>query len=261
VTARTPATSATALRPLQFLPSYYEALDAGRDILPRLTPNFTFSFIWADESGAREFAGSYDEFHGYMAQREPEGQRHHLDLGVRDENREVALGYTTRHGERLGTFTSSVWLDGEGRAERLYSARTLAFGDVDLTPAGDADPGPATFLPSFLETLDETPIEIVPMLGPGLRFAILWSDDKGVHEFAGGLAEYRGYLEQREPEGQRHHLSLTARAGPLEVALGYTTRWGDELGTFMMFTQLDERGQLQRLLAARTLAFRPIWNL
>jgi hypothetical protein len=60
-------------------------------------PAFTFAFLWTDETGAREFAGGLDEFHGYMNQRDAAGQRHHLDLGVRDESREVALGYTTRH--------------------------------------------------------------------------------------------------------------------------------------------------------------------
>jgi hypothetical protein len=195
-----------------------------------------------------------------MAQREPEGQLHHLDLGAGDGRREVALGHTTRHGERLGTFMSTVWLDDEGRAERLYSARTLAFGDGDPTPDGGGEPERGTFLVDFLETLDQTPREIIPTLGETLRFAVLWSDDRGVHEFAGGLPEYHGYLEQREPEGQLHHVVLPVGVGGVEVSLGYTTRWGDELGTFMMFTQVDGNKRLQRLMAARTLAFRPIWS-
>jgi hypothetical protein len=248
------------LAPLAFLPRYYDELDRGLDIRPRLAPTFTFSFLWADQGGAREFAGGFDEFHGYMAQRDPEGQLHHLDVGAGDRRHELALGHTARHGKRLGTFMSTVWLDEEGRAERLYSARTLAFGDVDLTQDGSGEPVPGTFLVDFLKTLDEAPREIVPMLGQELRFAVLWSDDTGVHEFAGGLREYHGYLEQREPEGQVHHVVLPVGDGRLEVSLGYTTRWGDELGTFMMFTQVDEQKRLQRLMAARTLAFRPIWG-
>ena len=43
---------------------------------------------------------------------------------------EVATGWTTRHGEPLGTFTFTVELDGEGRARRLFAARTEAFGGV-----------------------------------------------------------------------------------------------------------------------------------
>jgi hypothetical protein len=260
VSTGSPASARVEIAPLAFLPSYYEELDAGLDIGPRLAPGFTFSFLWSDEGGAREFAGGFDEFHGYMAQREPEGQRHQLDLGAGDGRRELALGHTTRHGERLGTFMSTVWLDEDGRAERLYSARTLAFGDVDLRPAGGGEPGPGTFLVDFLKTLDERPREIMPALHEDLRFAVLWSDDSGVHEFAGALPEYHGYLEQREPEGQLHHVALPVGAGGLEVSLGYTTRWGDELGTFIMFTQVDERQRLRRLMAARTLAFRPIWS-
>lgn len=259
MTTRTPV----ALSPLEFLPRYYDALDENAlGVGPMLAPEIRFAFLWSDETGAREFAGGPTEFQGYMDQRRADSQRHHLDLGARDGQREVALGYTTRHGKRLGTFASTVWLDSEGRAERLYSARTLAFGNVDLTPAGDGagEPGPATFMPRFLHTLDETPLEIVPTLAPKLRFAVLWSDEAGVHEFAGGLDEYHGYLRQREPAGQLHHLVSTASAGGLEVALGYTTRWGEELGTFMMFVQLDEQERVQRLMAARTLAFNPIWT-
>jgi hypothetical protein len=260
VSARTPASANVELAPLAFLPSYYEELDRGLDIMPRFVPGFTFTFLWSDENGAREFSGGFEEFDGYMAQRAPEGQRHHLDLGASDGRREVALGHTTRHGERLGTFMSTAWLDEEGRAERLYSARTLALGDLDLTPDEGSEPERGTFLVDFLKTLDETPREIIPALGETLRFAVLWSDDQGVHEFAGRLPEYNGYLEQREPEGQLHHVTLPVGAGGLEVSLGYTTRWGDELGTFMMFTQVDEDKRLQCLMAARTLAFRPIWS-
>ena len=260
MSTRTPTSADVELAPLAFLPRYYEELDSGDDILPRFSPAFRFAFLWADENGPREFSGGFDEFDGYMSQREPEGQLHHLDLGAGDTRREVALGHTTRHGERLGTFMSTVWLDEEGRAERLYSARTLAFGDVEIAPDGSREPEVGTFMVDFLKTLDETPREIIPTLGEKLRFAVLWSDDRGVHEFAGGLPEYHGYLEQREPEGQLHHLALPVGSGGLEVSLGYTTRWGDELGTFMMFTQVDGNHRLQRLMAARTLAFRPIWS-
>jgi hypothetical protein len=260
VSTRTPASAGVELTPLAFLPRYYEEVDRGLDILPRLAPTLTFAFLWSDSSGAREFSGGFDEFDGYMAQREPEGQLHHLDLGASDGRREVALGHTNRHGERLGTFMSTAWLDEEGRAERLFSARTLAFGDVDINPDGGGQPERGTFLVDFLKKLDETPREIIPTLGEALGFAVLWSDDQGVHEFAGGRQEYDGYLEQREPEGQLHHVAMPVGAGGLEVSLGYTTRWGDELGTFMMFTQIDEERRLQRLMAARTLTFRPIWS-
>jgi len=100
-------------------------------VLPLLASNLTFSVLWSTDDGAHEFAGGWDEFHGYLAQREPDGQLHHIDVGIRDGRREVVLGHTTRYGERLATFTFAAWLDDEGRAERLYAARTLAFGATE----------------------------------------------------------------------------------------------------------------------------------
>jgi hypothetical protein len=244
----------------KFLPVYFETLDErALDALPMLAPGFAFSFLWCDENGAREFAGGLDEFHGYLAQRRAEGQRHHIDVGARDDRIEVVLGHTTRHGARLGTFAFVVWLDADGRAERLYSGRTERFGDVELAPAA-GETTAATLLPAFLGTLDERPLDVVPMLAQQMEFAILWSDEKGVHEFAGGLAEYHGYLEQREPEGQLHHLAVTARSGRTEVALGYTTRHGQELGTFTMWAQADEQERVRRFFAGRSLAFSGIWS-
>jgi hypothetical protein len=244
-----------------FLPAYFGTLDERpREVMPMLAPGFAFSFLWSDEGGPREFAGGLDDFNGYMAQREPDGQAHHIDVGIRDGEREVVLGHTTRYGERLGTFTFAVWLDGEGRAERLYSGRTLAFGDAGLAPPEGSETGPATLLPDFLGKLDDSALDVLPMLSPDLRFAILWSEERGVNEFVGGHTEYDGYLAQREPEGQRHHLVATARAGRSEVSLGYTTRWGEELGTFMMFMQADEHERARLFFAARSLVFSGIWS-
>jgi hypothetical protein len=115
--------------------------------------------------------------------------------------------------------------------------------------------GDAPFLRRFLDTLDHRPDEVLPLLAPGFRFSILWADDRGAHEFAGGLDEYRGYLEQRDAEGQLHHFRVTAREGRWEVALGYTTRHGEELGNFTMFADVDEQERATRFFAARTLAF------
>jgi hypothetical protein len=53
---------------------------------------------------------------------------------------------------------------------------------------------------------------------------------------------------------------VTARSARTEVALGYTTRWGEELGTFLMFMQADEQDRAQRFFAVRTLAFSGIWG-
>jgi succinate dehydrogenase/fumarate reductase flavoprotein subunit len=113
-----------------FLPAYFERLDDGDDILPMLSPDFTFSILWATDEGAREFAGAFEDWRGYMEQREPEGQRHHISHSLREDHMEVATGWTTRNGEPLGTFSFSVELDDEDRARRLFAARTEAFRGV-----------------------------------------------------------------------------------------------------------------------------------
>ena len=76
--------------------------------------------------GAKEFSGGLAEFHGYLAQRKPEGYAHHCPARTRTGALEVALGKTTRHGELVATFTMAAQLDGEGRAEKLFAARTTA---------------------------------------------------------------------------------------------------------------------------------------
>ena len=113
-----------------FLPTYFERLDSGGDVEPMLADDFSFSLLWATAEGAREFAGSLDEFRGYLAQRDPDGQLHHIRFGTREGSSEVVSGWTTRYGELLATFVFAVELDGEERATRLFAARTLAFGGV-----------------------------------------------------------------------------------------------------------------------------------
>jgi hypothetical protein len=112
-----------------FLPGYFAALDDGEDILPLFAHDFTFALLWSTpDGGAREFAGGFDEWAGYMAQREPDGQRHHISHLLREGRTEVATGWTTRFGDPLGTFTFAVELDDDGHARRIFAARTEAFG-------------------------------------------------------------------------------------------------------------------------------------
>ncbi|HTZ05483.1 MAG TPA: hypothetical protein VMB53_06980 [Gaiellaceae bacterium] len=113
-----------------FLPVYFAKLDAGEDVVPMLAPDFTFSLLWATDAGAQEFAGSFDAFEGYLAQRDPDGQLHHISKSLRDGSTEVASGWTTRHGEPLGSFTFAVELDDDGRVRRLFAARTETFDGV-----------------------------------------------------------------------------------------------------------------------------------
>jgi hypothetical protein len=114
-----------------FFPVYFAKLDGNAlDVLPLLAPGLRFSVLWSTDEGSHEFAGGMDEYHGYLAQRDAGGQLHHIDFGVREGPREVVAGHTTRYGERLATFVFAAWLDEQDRAERLFAARTLAFGDV-----------------------------------------------------------------------------------------------------------------------------------
>jgi hypothetical protein len=113
-----------------FLPVYFARLDAGEDIVPMFAADFTFSFLWATGGEAREFAGSFEEFAGYMAQREPDGQLHHINLSLRNGKAEVVTGWTTRFDVPLGTFTFAVEVDDDERARRLFAARTDSFGGL-----------------------------------------------------------------------------------------------------------------------------------
>jgi hypothetical protein len=128
---------------LKRLPEYLATLDGASplDVLPMLAPGFSFSIIWTADGEAKEFAGGLEEYHGYMRQREPDGQVHHVLAGARTGDTEVAFGRTTRHGEALGTFMISIQLDADDLISRLFAARTtsVAFGDPDAARTADGD--------------------------------------------------------------------------------------------------------------------------
>jgi hypothetical protein len=113
-----------------FLPRYFAALDEGEDIMPFFAPDFTFALLWSSDSEPREFTGGFDAWAGYMAQREPDGQRHHITHLLREGNTELASGCTTRFDAPLGTFTFAVELDDAGLVHRIFAARTDAFAGV-----------------------------------------------------------------------------------------------------------------------------------
>jgi hypothetical protein len=113
---------------------------------------------------------------------------------------------------------------------------------------------PATVLPTYLETLDSTPLDVLPLLAPGFTFSVLWSDDAGAKEFAGGLDAFHGYLEQRDPSGHIHHVLGSARFGRTELLFGRTTRHGKPLASFVNAADVDDQGRLESFFGARTLA-------
>ena len=70
--------------------------------MPMLAQDFTFALLWSAQGEAREFAGGFDECRGYMAQRTPDGQLHHINLRCAKASTEVVTGWTTRYGSPLG---------------------------------------------------------------------------------------------------------------------------------------------------------------
>ena len=119
--------STAATSPASALPNYLETLDRSPlDVLRLLAPGFTFSVLWADDEGAREFAGDLGALHAYFAQRDPDGQLHDVLGSMRVGRTEFAFGRTTRHGRPLATFVNVAEVDDEGRLVHLFGARTTS---------------------------------------------------------------------------------------------------------------------------------------
>ena len=111
---------------------------------------------------------------------------------------------------------------------------------------------PPTALSTYLETLDRSPLDVLPLLAPGFTFSVLWADDEGASEFAGGLDELHAYFAQRDPDGHRHHVLGGMRVGRTEFLFGRTTRNGMPLATFVNVADVDDEGRLLNLFGART---------
>jgi hypothetical protein len=117
-------------------------------------------------------------------------------------------------------------------------------------------PIPATALPLYLETLDESPLDVMPLLAPDFTFSVLWADESGAKEFGGGLAELRAYFAQRDPDGHRHQIIGSIRIGTTEFVFGRTTRHEEPLAMFFNAADVDDQGRLRNLFGARTTALR-----
>ncbi len=109
------------------------------------------------------------------------------------------------------------------------------------------------FLLRWLAVMDsDTPERVLDMLAPDFRLSVLFATEDGVTEFVGGRAELEGYLAQRQPDGQEHHVDTLHRAGDREILTGHTTRHGELLATYVMIAQLDEDERVRALFNART---------
>jgi hypothetical protein len=115
---------------------------------------------------------------------------------------------------------------------------------------------PATALPRYLEILDRSPLDVLPLLAPGFTFSVLWADDDGAREFTGDLEALCAYFAQRDPDGHLHHVLGSMRVGRTEFAFGRTTRHGQPLATFVNLAEVDDEGRLLHLFGARTTSLR-----
>jgi hypothetical protein len=111
---------------------------------------------------------------------------------------------------------------------------------------------PPTALAQYLETLDRAPLDVLPLLAPGFTFSVLWADDSGAKEFAGGLEELHAYFRQRDPDGHVHQVLGGQRVGRTEFLFGWTSRHGQPLATFVNVANVDDEGRLLNLFGART---------
>jgi ketosteroid isomerase-like protein len=110
-------------------------------------------------------------------------------------------------------------------------------------------------LTDYFDRLDgRGPASVVELLAPDFRFVALWGEDEAARQSSGGPSELRAYFASRDGTGQRHHVLEAKASSASELAVGYTTRDGSPLASFMIIVQLDDSGRIRRMLAARSAA-------
>lgn len=120
-----------------FLRRFYEIVD-GNDterVLALLSDDLRFSILFSTEPGgdARDFAGGYAEFEGYMRQRGAPAWTHHVLAESAENGVELAFGETRQDSNVVATWVAAATLDGEGRLSRYIVGRspavTFGFGE------------------------------------------------------------------------------------------------------------------------------------
>jgi ketosteroid isomerase-like protein len=106
----------------------------------------------------------------------------------------------------------------------------------------------------FYELLDGPDAErSLALLSKDLRFSILFSEGPGAaQDFAGGRAEFDGYMAQRGAPTWTHHVLAESTAGDVEVVFGETRQAGAPLATFVAAIRLDAGGRISRYLVGRS---------
>jgi hypothetical protein len=113
-----------------FLRRFYEIVD-GNDterVLALLSDDLRFSILFSTEPGgdARDFAGGYAEFEGYMRQRGAPTWTHHVLAESAENGVELAFGETRQDGNAVATWVAAATLDGDGRLSRYIVGRSPA---------------------------------------------------------------------------------------------------------------------------------------
>jgi hypothetical protein len=110
-------------------------------------------------------------------------------------------------------------------------------------------------LTDYFDRLDNLgPTSVEELLAPDFRFAALWGADGLARQSSGGPSELQAYFASRDGTGQRHHVLEAKASVTSEIAVGYTTRAGAPLASFLIMVQFDDSGRIRRMLAARSAA-------
>ena len=100
-----------------------------------------------------------------------------------------------------------------------------------------------------------TPERCRELLADDLRFSIVFSSGPGTAEdFAGGRAEFDGYLAQRGEPTWTHHVLAESAHDAVELVLGETRQAGAPLATFVAAARIDADGRVDRYVVGRSTA-------
>jgi hypothetical protein len=115
--------------------------------------------------------------------------------------------------------------------------------------------GMAGFLRRFYEIVDGNDAErVLELLSDDLRFSILFSTQPGgdARDFAGGYAEFEGYMRQRGAPTWTHHVLAESSEDGVELAFGETRQDDRVVATWVAAATLDAAGRLSRYIVGRS---------
>ena len=91
------------------------------------------------------------------------------------------------------------------------------------------------------------------VLADDLRFSILFSTGPGTAaDFAGGRAEFDGYMAQRGTPAWTHRVLAESVDGAVETVYGQTWQDGRPIATFVAAARVDAAGRIDRYIVGRS---------